>query len=48
MALSAAGANGGRVLDPPSPDGTTRVLTTVADPSENPVGLVSHAGGVQE
>ena len=32
----------------PSPDGPTRVLTTVADPSGNPVGLVSHAGGVQE
>ncbi len=41
-------ANGGRVLDAPSPDGPTRVLTTVADPSGNPVGLVSHAGGVQE
>ena len=47
-ALSAAGANGGRVLDAPSPDGPTRVLTTVADPSGNPVGLVSDAGGVQE
>ena len=47
MALSAAGANGGRVLDAQSPDGPTRVLTTVADSSGNPVGLVSHAGGVQ-
>ena len=47
-ALRAVEEHGGRVLDPPSPDGTTRVLTTVADPSENPVGLVSHAGGVQE
>jgi predicted enzyme related to lactoylglutathione lyase len=47
-ALVAAEANGGRVLDAPSPDGPTRVLTTVADPSGNPVGLVSHARGVQE
>ena len=47
-AVSAAEANGGRVLDAPSPDGPTRFLTTVADPSGNPVGLVSHAGGVQE
>ena len=47
-ALAAVEAHGGRLLDPPSPDGSTRVLTTVADPSGNPVGLVSHAGGVQE
>jgi predicted enzyme related to lactoylglutathione lyase len=47
-ALSAVLSHGGRLLDPPSPDGPTRVLTTVADPSGNPVGLVSHAGGIQE
>ena len=47
-ALVAAEAHGGRVLEAPSPDGPSRVLTTVADPSGNPVGLVSHAGGVQE
>jgi predicted enzyme related to lactoylglutathione lyase len=47
-ALAAATANGGRLLDPPVPDGDTRVLTTVADPAGNPVGLVSHAGGVQQ
>ncbi|MEP6650322.1 MAG: VOC family protein [Lapillicoccus sp.] len=46
--LATVEAHGGRVLGPPSPDGPTRVLATVADPSGNPVGLVSHTGGVQE
>jgi predicted enzyme related to lactoylglutathione lyase len=47
-ALTAATAGVGRLLDPPSADGATRVLTTVADPAGSPIGLVSHAGGVQE
>jgi predicted enzyme related to lactoylglutathione lyase len=44
-ALAAALTHGGRVLEEPSPDGPTRILTAVADPSGNLLGLVSHAGG---
>jgi predicted enzyme related to lactoylglutathione lyase len=36
-------AHGGQILEPPSPDGPTRVLATIIDPEGNPVGLASHA-----
>jgi uncharacterized protein len=36
-------ALGGAILEPPSPDGPTRVLATIADPEGNPIGLASHA-----
>jgi predicted enzyme related to lactoylglutathione lyase len=34
--------HGGQVLEPPSPDGPTRVLATIADPAGNPIGLAGH------
>jgi predicted enzyme related to lactoylglutathione lyase len=34
--------HGGHVLEPPSPDGPTRVLATIADPAGNPIGLAGH------
>ena len=33
----------GEVLEPPAPDGPTRVLATIRDPGGNPIGLVQHA-----
>jgi 2,7-dihydroxy-5-methyl-1-naphthoate 7-O-methyltransferase len=36
-------ALGGAILEPPSADGPTRVLATIADPEGNPIGLASHA-----
>jgi predicted enzyme related to lactoylglutathione lyase len=38
--LQLARANGGEVLEPPSPDGPTRTLATIRDPGGNPIGLV--------
>jgi predicted enzyme related to lactoylglutathione lyase len=35
-------ALGGAILEPPSPDGPTRVLATIADAEGNPIGLASH------
>ena len=35
-------AHGGAILEPPSPDGPTRVLATIADPEGNPIGLAGH------
>jgi predicted enzyme related to lactoylglutathione lyase len=33
-------ANGGEVLEPPSPDGPERLLATIRDPAGNAVGIV--------
>ena len=33
----------GQVLEPPAPDGPTRVLATILDPEGNAVGLAAHA-----
>ncbi|HYR62473.1 MAG TPA: VOC family protein [Actinomycetota bacterium] len=35
-------ANGGRVLEAPSPDGPERLLAAIADPAGNAVGIVQH------
>jgi predicted enzyme related to lactoylglutathione lyase len=40
-ALAAVSANGGDVLEAPSPDGPHRMLATIRDPAGNTVGLVS-------
>ncbi len=42
-ALVRARERGGAVLEPPEPDGPSRLLATVADPSGNRLGLVSHS-----
>jgi uncharacterized protein len=34
---------GGKVLEPPTPDGPTRTLATITDPEGNPIGLAGHA-----
>ena len=34
--------SGGRVLEPPTPDGPVRWLATVADPAGNVVGVATH------
>ncbi len=34
--------HGGQLLEPPHPDGPTRVLATIADPAGNPIGLAGH------
>jgi len=44
-ALQRAGANGGEVIAPPSPDGPTRTLATIRDPGGNAIGLVQHSSG---
>ena len=36
---------GGQILEPPAPDGPTRILATIADPEGNPIGLAAHAPG---
>jgi predicted enzyme related to lactoylglutathione lyase len=41
--LGRVAAHGGAILEPPSPDGSTRVLATIADSEGNPIGLASHA-----
>jgi predicted enzyme related to lactoylglutathione lyase len=41
--LARVTAHGGAILEPPSPDGPTRVLATIADPEGNPIGLAGHA-----
>jgi hypothetical protein len=33
--------NGGRILEPPVPDGPVRILATIADPEGNPIGLAA-------
>jgi len=35
----------GQILEPPAPDGPTRILATIADPEGNPIGLAAHAPG---
>ena len=35
--------HGGQILEPPAPDGPTRVLATIADSEGNPIGLAGHA-----
>ena len=35
--------HGGRILEPPAPDGPTRTLATIADSEGNPIGLAGHA-----
>ena len=40
--LANAVQHGGEIIDPPSPDGPTRVLATIVDPEGNPIGLASH------
>jgi hypothetical protein len=35
--------HGGKILEPPAPDGPTRTLATITDPEGNPIGLASHA-----
>jgi len=42
-ALERVTAHGGQILEPPSPDGPTRVLATIIDPEGNPIGLAGHA-----
>jgi predicted enzyme related to lactoylglutathione lyase len=37
--------HGGQILEPPAPDGPTRILATIADPEGNPIGLAGHAPG---
>ncbi len=44
-ALQLARANGGEVLEPPSPDGPTRILASIRDPGGNRIGLVQHSPG---
>jgi uncharacterized protein len=34
---------GGKVLEPPTPDGPSRTLATITDPEGNPIGLAGHA-----
>lgn len=34
--------NGGAVVEPPTPDGPTRTLATIADPAGNRIGLAQH------
>jgi predicted enzyme related to lactoylglutathione lyase len=36
-------AHGGEIVEPPAPDGPTRIGATIIDPEGNPVGLASHA-----
>jgi predicted enzyme related to lactoylglutathione lyase len=36
-------AHGGKISEPPSPDGPERTLATILDPEGNPIGLASHA-----
>jgi uncharacterized protein len=40
--LDSVTKHGGQILEPPSPDGPTRVLATIADPAGNPIGLAGH------
>jgi len=40
-ALELVAANGGEVLEPPSPDGPSRLLATIRDPGGNAIGIVS-------
>jgi predicted enzyme related to lactoylglutathione lyase len=42
-ALELVGANGGEVLEPPAPDGPSRLLATIRDPGGNVIGLVQHS-----
>jgi uncharacterized protein len=35
--------HGGQILEPPTPDGPTRTLATIADPEGNLIGLAGHA-----
>jgi 2,7-dihydroxy-5-methyl-1-naphthoate 7-O-methyltransferase len=35
--------HGGEIIDPPSPDGPTRILATILDPEGNSIGLASHS-----
>ena len=37
--------HGGQILEPPAPDGPTRILATIADSEGNPIGLAGHAPG---
>ena len=41
--LARVTAHGGKILDPPSPDGPDRTLATIEDPEGNPLGLAAHA-----
>jgi 2,7-dihydroxy-5-methyl-1-naphthoate 7-O-methyltransferase len=41
--LASVVEHGGEIIDPPSPDGPTRILATILDPEGNPIGLASHA-----
>jgi len=34
--------HGGEILEPPAPDGPTRILATIIDPEGHPIGLASH------
>ena len=37
--------HGGQILEPPVPDGPTRILATIADSEGNPIGLAGHPPG---
>lgn len=41
--LARAVEHGGEIIDPPSPDGPTRILATILDPEGNTIGLASHS-----
>jgi uncharacterized protein len=41
--LARVTAHGGKILEPPSPDGPDRTLATIEDPEGNPLGLAAHA-----
>jgi predicted enzyme related to lactoylglutathione lyase len=42
VSLGLVEGNGGRVIEPPAPDGPNRWLATVADPAGNAIGIVQH------
>jgi predicted enzyme related to lactoylglutathione lyase len=43
QALGRVVQHGGEILEPPAPDGLTRILATILDPEGNPVGLAAQA-----
>jgi uncharacterized protein len=42
-ALDLVRAHGGEVLEPPAPDGPSRLLATIRDPGGNVIGIVQHS-----
>jgi predicted enzyme related to lactoylglutathione lyase len=46
--LAQVARHGGRITDPPSPDGPNRTLATIVDPEGNSIGLAGHKAHTYE